>query len=160
MNQRYQVGSIDGTITLTPPGCDKFWVSGYEDTNQRAAEWADANQYLLYAGPSGQCVHGLYVMANCDNQVCSNVGMDHTSIWVSAFERDIFILTHPYVDKIPDKLLTYATMHGLSATSWRKPDGWYGSGAMPIRLGISPDWPLWPIEREVALIKYHSPIAW
>jgi hypothetical protein len=58
-------------------------------------------------------MHGLYRMDSCTFSACTSVGMDHTQIWVQHDARGAFILTHPYVNVIPQTLRTYAEMHGL-----------------------------------------------
>ncbi|MFL6140436.1 MAG: hypothetical protein ACJ72N_01025 [Labedaea sp.] len=73
--------------------------------------------------------------------------------------RSAFILTHPYVDEIPASLRTYAEMHGLRVDSYPF-DRWYGDTALPIRLTIPDDWPLWPIERDAAVLLHTQPITW
>jgi hypothetical protein len=161
MEQRAANGHLIGQSqwSLIPPGSDDFAVYGSADTVRRAREWAFANEYLLYRGPSAACVHGLYRMDSCGSTVCGSVGMDHTQIWVQPDGRNPFILTHPYVDKIPTSLRTYAAMHGLSASSWGA-DRWYSTNALPIRLTVPDRWPLWPIERDVALLLHVAPIRW
>jgi hypothetical protein len=90
---------------------------------RRAQEWALAHQYLLYRSPAEKCVHGLYRMDSCTFGVCTSVGMDHSHIWVQRDGRGAFLLTHPYVDEVPDRLRTYAEMHGLQSAATRTTAG-------------------------------------
>ena len=145
--------------SLIPPGSDDFTVYGGTDTVRRARAWAFDQQVLLYQGPAAHCVHGLYRMDSCVIPACTSVGMDHTQIWVSHDARSAFILTHPYVTEIPGPLRTYAEMHGLTVDSYRF-DRWYDDSALPIRLTIPDNWPLWPIERDSAILLHTQPIAW
>jgi hypothetical protein len=145
--------------SLVPPGSDDFQVYGGPDTVRRAQEWALARKYLLYRGPAEKCVHGLYRMDSCPLGACTSVGMDHTQIWVRHDGRGAFILTHPYVDEIPTRLLTYAEMHGLRVDE-DPSDQWYGDNALPIRLTIPDNWPLWPIERDSVVLLHTQPISW
>ena len=69
------------------------------------------------------------------------------------------MLTHPYVDDIPEPLETYAAMHGLRVDTLRF-DGWYDDTALPIRLTIPDSWPLWPIERDAVVLLHTQPIEW
>jgi len=148
-----------GAIELVPPGSDDFSVCGTLDTVDRARKWASRCQLLLYRGTAETCVHGLYRMDSCTFPACTSVGLDHTQIWVEHDARGAFILTQPYVAKIPASLRTYAEMHGLTVDSWDD-DGWYGHGTLPIRLTIPESWPLWPIERDAVLLLHALPIAW
>lgn len=162
MKQRTAHGSMIGQAewSLVPPGSDDFSVYGGADTVRRAQEWALAQQCLLYLGPAEKCVHGLYRMDTCAaRSVCTSVGMDHTQIWVQHDARSAFILTQPYADEIPETLRTYAEMHGLRIDSYPF-DGWYGHDTLPIRLTIPADWPLWPIERDAAVLLHTQPIEW
>ena len=161
MSQHTANGSMlgQGDWSLIPPGSDDFSVYGVADTVRRAREWAADRRYLLYNGPAEKCVHGLYRMDVCTFPVCTSVGMDHTQIWIQHDGRGAFILTHPYAKAIPESLRTYAEMHGLSVRS-DPSDDWYGHGALPIRLTIPDGWPLWPIERDAALLLHVQPIAW
>jgi hypothetical protein len=148
-----------GGWSLVPPGSADFTIYGGADTVRRAKEWAFDHQHLLYRGPAESCVHGLYRMDVCTFSACTSVGMDHTQIWVQHDARSAFILTHPYVDEIPDSLRTYAKMHGLSVESYPF-DHWYHSRALPIRLTIPENWPLWPIERDAAVLLHTQPVKW
>lgn len=148
-----------GKWSLVPPGSDDFTVYGGTDTVDRAREWAFGHQVLLYQGPAENCVHGLYRMDVCTVSACTSVGLDHTQIWVQHDARSAFILTHPYVDEIPGSLRTYADMHGLQVGSYPF-DDWYGHRSLPIRLTIPNNWPLWPIERDAAVLLHTQPIEW
>jgi hypothetical protein len=161
VKQRTAEGSMlgPGKWSLVPPGSDDFQVYGGADTVARARKWAFDQQVLLYQGPAEHCVHGLYRMDVCTFPACTSVGMDHTQIWVQGDARGAFILTHPYVDDIPERLESYAEMHGLRVDSLGF-DAWYGAGALPIRLTIPDSWPLWPIERDAALLLHTQPIEW
>lgn len=70
-----------------------------------------------------------------------------------------FLLTQPYVDEIPDELRTYARMHCLDIET-SSMDGWYSEGTVPIRLTITGSWPLWPIERDAAVLLHTQPVKW
>ncbi|MEU8024693.1 hypothetical protein AB0B88_21030 [Micromonospora haikouensis] len=161
MKQHTADGAMLGTgnWSLVPPGSDDFEVYGGADTVERARQWALQQYLLLYRGPAQACVHGLYRMDSCTFSACTSVGMDHTQIWVQHDGRGAFLLTHPYVDEVPKSLRVYADMHGLRVRS--DPfDGWYGHGALPIRLTIPTSWPLWPIERDAALLLHTQPVQW
>lgn len=148
-----------GSWSLVPPGSDDFTVGGTLETVERARGWAFDQQVLLYQGPAASCVHGLYRMDMCAFPVCHSVGLDHTQIWVQHDARSAFLLTQPYVDEVPESLHTYARMHGLRVDSFDF-DGWYGHGALPIRLTLPTGWPLWPIERDAALLLHVRPVEW
>ncbi len=161
MEQHTAKGSMlgSGNWSLIPPLSTDFEVYGGADTVARARKWALENQYLLYQGPAQTCVHGLYRMDSCTFPVCTSVGMDHTRIWVQRDGRGAFLLTHPYTDQIPESLDTYAEMHGLRVDS-SPLDGWYIDTALPIRLTIPENWPLWPIERDAAVVLHTQPVIW
>ncbi|KXK59268.1 hypothetical protein AWW66_25295 [Micromonospora rosaria] len=148
-----------GKWSLVPPGSDDFEVYGGAATVERAREWAFRHQVLLYRGPGQTCVHGLYRMDVCTFRACTSVGMDHTQIWVQHDGRGAFLLTHPYVDEVPERLRVYADMHGLAVDS-NPFDRWYDDHALPIRMTIPPDWPLWPIERDAVLLLHTQPVEW
>ena len=76
-----------------------------------------------------------------------------------ARRRGAFLLTHPYVDEIPQSLDIYAEMHALRVDS-SPLDDWYHDQALPIRLTIPKGWPLWPIERDAAVVLYTQPVTW
>lgn len=118
-----------GKWSLVPPGSDDFHVYGGADTVRRAQEWALTHRYLLYQGPAEKCVHGLYRMDSCTFPACRSVGMDHTQIWVQHDGRGAFLLTHPYVDEIPESLRVYAHMHGLGIDSYPF-DRWYNDSTL------------------------------
>ena len=161
MKQRTANGSGlgAGDWSLVPPGSEDFEVYGGADTVARAKKWAFDQQLLLYRGPAQACVHGLYRMDVCTFPACTSVGLDHTQIWVQHDARGAFILTHPYVDDIPEQLEMYAAMHGLRVDTLRF-DGWYDDTALPIRLTIPESWPLWPIERDAVVLLHTQPIEW
>lgn len=148
-----------GSWSLVPPGSEDFTVTGTADTVARAREWAFDHQYLLFRGPAQSCVHGLYRLDSCSFAACSSVGLDHTQIWVGHDACSAFILTQPYVDEVPAELRMYAEMHGLRVDS-HSFDAWYGHGTMPIRLSLPMGWPLWPIERDAALLLHVAPVRW
>lgn len=150
---------LGGSFSLIPPNSEDFWVYGEPDTVKRAREWALRQEYLLYDGPAAHCVHGLYRMDACTFRACTSVGLDHTRIWVQADARGAFLLTHPYATKIPEAIHTYGQMHGLDVETYEY-DRWYHSAALPIRLTIPADWPIWPIEQEAALLLHTQPIDW
>lgn len=112
-----------------------------------------------YRGPAEHCVHGLYRMDSCTFRACTSVGMDHTQIWLQHDGRGAFLLTHPYVDEIPKRLRLYAEMHGLTVNS-SPLDRWYGDSALPIRMTIPENWPLWPIERDAVVLLHTQPVVW
>jgi hypothetical protein len=148
-----------GGFNLIPPGSDDFEMYGTDEVVERARKWAFDQRYLLLDGSADRCVHGLYRMDVCTFSVCRSVGMDHTRIWVQGDGRGAFILTHPYVDEIPDEMRIYARMHGLGIDSYQF-DRWYNDSALPIRMTIPANWPLWPIERDAALVLHTQPILW
>jgi hypothetical protein len=146
---------------LVPPQAKEFGVYGTGEVVDRARQWALDQRLLLFKGPAEKCVHGLYRMDSCAApEACRNAGLDHTQIWVQHDGRSAFLLTQPYVDKIPQALTVYARAHGLHVTSHPLLDGWYGSSALPIRLTIPNDWPLWPIEREAVVVLHTQPVRW
>jgi hypothetical protein len=145
--------------SLIPPRSEEFSVCGTVEIVERARDWAERWELLLYRGPAECCVHGLYRMDVCSFPACTTVGMDHSQIWVRRDAKGAFILTQPYVTEVPERLRAYAEMHGLSVDS-RKSDGWYGHGSLPIRLTIPQSWPLWPIERDAVLLLHTQPIEW
>jgi hypothetical protein len=151
--------NLGGAWSLIPPGSEDFDLYGGEETVERARAWAFENQYLLFDGNADRCVHGLYRMDSCNFSACRSVGFDHTRIWVQGDARGAFILTHPYVEEIPEPMRVYADMHGLQINSW-KFDGWYSDHALPIRLTIPADWPLWPIERDAIVLLHTQPVQW
>ena len=161
MKQHTADGALLGpsTWSLVPPGSEDFSVYGTPEVVGRAREWANRYRYLLYRGPGEQCVHGLYRMDACRFPACTSVRMDHTQIWVRHDSRSAFILTQPYCEEIPGPLRTYADMHGLRIES-HSYDGWYSDRTLPIRLTIPNDWPLWPIERDAALLLHTQPVTW
>jgi len=160
MIQKTAHGAVFGdSFSLIPPRSKEFSVCGGSETIESARRWAEDWELLLYQGACECCVHGLYRMDICTFSACTDVGMDHSQIWVRGDGKGAFILTQPYVTEIPKRLLSYAEMHGLSVDSY-KFDGWYGHGSLPIRLTIPDDWPLWPIERDAALLLRTQPIAW
>ncbi|MEV4722560.1 hypothetical protein [Micromonospora humida] len=87
------------------------------------------------------------------------VHLGYTRIWVQHDGRGAFLLTHPYEDEVPQSLRVYADMHGLTVNSYPF-DGWYGHGTLPIRLTIPWSWPLWPIERDAAVLLHTQPVTW
>ena len=161
MEQRTAHGSAVGygDWSLVPPGSEDFALYGGVGVVGRARDWATEGQYLLYDGPAQGCVHGLYRMDTCGFAACKTVGLDHTQIWVHHDARSAFLLTHPYAEEIPDRLRVYAEMHGLDVTT-DCTDSWYDPATLPIRLTIPPGWPLWPIERDAAVLLHVSPISW
>jgi hypothetical protein len=160
MKQHTAKGTMLGSeFRLIPPGSEDFWVYGGDETVERAREWAMRRELLLYAGNADQCVHGLYRMDSCTFSACTTVGLDHTQIWVQGDARGAFLLTQPYVEQLPERIVTYGFMHGLSVDSYDH-DGWYGHRSMPIRLAIPQSWPLWPIERDAAVVLHTQPIRW
>lgn len=172
-------------LTLIPPLADpahdvtgvepiEFWVYGGQDTVDRARQWALGHRYLLADGIDA-CAHGLY-MLSCPGNVCLNgdFGFDHTRIWVpadTAQERP-FILTQPYVNEVPGRLRVYAEAHGLELSAgmfgdeqlheeWDGWDNWYSPGrALPIRLTIPGNWPMWPVEEQAVLLLHTQPVRW
>jgi hypothetical protein len=160
VNQQTAEGAMFGRpCSLIPPGSDDFSVVGTADTVERARKWAYDWEYLLFNGSADSCVHGLYRMDMCAFPACSTAGFDHTQIWIEGNGRGAFILTHPYVEESPRSLQTYAYMHGLQISSDPR-DDWYGHSTLPIRLTIPNNWPLWPIERDAALLLHTQPIDW
>jgi hypothetical protein len=159
-NQRTARGSmLGGEFSLIPPGSEDFTVYGGEETVEQARQWATNHELLLYSGNAQNCVHGLYRMDSCTFGACHEVGMDHTRIWVTGDGKSAFLLTHPYAGSIPEDLRVYGYMHGLQVESFPF-DAWYGHATLPIRLTIPTNWPLWPIERDAALVLHTQPITW
>ena len=151
-------------LTLVPPLAEEFQVYGGKDTVERARQWALDGRYLLADGVPA-CAHGLYLLASCPGAgTCrSNFRqLDHASVWVPAEVSDRpFLLCHPYASSVEDETLLYARAHGLQTGSYPEfGDGWYGTGALPVRLTISPSWPVWPIERKAAVLLSTQPVTW
>jgi hypothetical protein len=151
---------LGSRFRLVPPLSDDFTVYGTPDVVGRARQWALDHQLLLFKGTADSCVHGLYRMDMCAApDACQKAGLDHTQIWVEHDARSAFLLTQPYVDEVPQTLTTYAWAHGLQVASYPF-DGWYGHSTMPIRLTLPNNWPLWPIERDAAVVLHTQPIRW
>jgi len=153
-------------LRLVPPHSSEFKIYGGADTVERARQWALDREYLL-ARDVVTCAHGLYGMAMCPRNSCRSAApdLDHVEIWVpqvvynNSDRETPFMLLHPYQPAASPELLHYAESHGLVIDS-RPDDGWYGTGATPIRLSVPSGWPLWPIERLSILLQYTQPTAW
>ena len=162
---------ISDSFRLIQPGHEDFKIYGGEDVVARASAWASLHKYFLYRGPGEHCVHAFYRM-HCYGAIsaCNNSGMDHTNIWVPSEKGERpFILTHPYVQEIPEKLKSYGYAHGLVVSTnnykWsdRFPyqDSWYASGAaLPVKLSLPQSWPLFPLEADVAALLSAMPPRW
>ena len=136
-------------------------VGGDDDTGAAAREWALEHRYVQAYGIA-PCAHGLYLMRSCPGRDCYRAaGLDHIQIWVpaDAGERP-FILTHPYVREIPDRMRAYAEAHGLIITSDPVDDQWYGMSTLPIRLTIPSVNTMWPIEERAAVLLRAWPVEW
>jgi hypothetical protein len=115
-------------------------------------------------------------MLSCPGNACrsGDFGFDHTRIWVpdGATQERPFILTQPYVNKVPARLRVYAEAHGLELSAgmfgdeqlhagWDELDNWYSPGrALPIRLTIPGSWPMWPVEEQAVLLLHTQPVDW
>lgn len=160
-DQRTVDSSMLGShFRLVPPLSKDFTVSGSREVVERARQWALNHQLLLFNGNADSCVHGLYRMDMCAApDACQKAGLDHTQIWVRHDAQSAFLLTQPYVDKVPENLTAYAWAHGLRVDSYSF-DNWYGHSTMPIRLTLPDSWPLWPIERDAVVVLHTQPISW
>lgn len=151
-------------LVLVPPLADEFSVSGGLATTERARAWALDHHYLLADGIPA-CAHGLYLLGSCPGaSTCRNnfPQLDHVSIWVGADLTDRpFLLAHPYAEDVTDETHAYARAHGLDVGGFPEfGDDWYGHGTIPVRLTITENWPLWPIEAKVAIMLSTHPVTW
>jgi len=151
-------GMVDPTIRLIHPLSTEFHVYGDEESH--CQEWAVDRRVMLVGGVA-RCAHGLYAMGSCPAVCGDNIGLDHTSVWTQTDGMVYpFILTHPYVDEIPPKMLAYAEHHGLDARVWEG-DGWYGHGTLPIRLSMkSASMSAWPLQAKLAQLLTLYPPRW
>lgn len=144
-------------LRLIPPLVAEF------TTGNRAREWALEGRYLL-AGGIPPCAHGLYLMASCPMGSCRTNfrQLDHARIWVPADEdmNRPFLLSHPYSSETAAETRQYAQAHGLCLAEAYPGDDWYGHGTLPIRMTLPDGWPLWPIERTIAVLLATQPVAW
>ncbi len=162
-----------GTLVLIPPLASEetaltfaqpphsLCVGGDPEAWTAARDWALEHRYVQAYGLA-PCAHGLYLMRSCPGRDCYRAaGLDHTQIWVpaDAGERP-FILTHPYVREIPDRMRAYAEAHGLIITSDPVDDQWYGMSTLPIRLTIPSVNTMWPIEERAAVLLRAWPVEW
>lgn len=153
---------FETTPRLIPPHSEEFSVpGGDEDTKERARNWAKANHFFRVDGLP-ECPHGLYGMQMCPGNCYGRYDdMDHVSLWAPEVRHGDsnptapFLLMQPYVDA-PGDSQELARAHGLELSSYLH-DGWYGHGALPIRLSITHDWPMWPLERMSILIQWATP---
>lgn len=153
-------------LRLVPPLAEEFEVYGGKDTTERARQWALNGRYVLAAGIPA-CAHGLYLMASCPGlSTCRNHfrQLDHADIWIPAIgdagDRP-FLLAHPYASEINSDTIRYGEAHGLKVRTYPQiGDGWYGHGTIPIRLTVTENWPVWPIEAKTAVLFSTQPIAW
>lgn len=154
-------------LILIPPLAEEFSLYGGPGTTERARKWALDGRYLL-AGGIPDCAHGLYLLSGCPGSTClSNFRqLDHASIWVPAGVGDEytsrpFLLSHPYAKDISDDTRAYGNAHGLAVASYPEfGDDWYGHGALPVRMSLPPDYPVWPIEVKAAVLLATQPVAW
>lgn len=163
--------SVSPKLILIPPLHEDFNVYGGEDTVKRARRWALERKYMLVHGVPA-CAHGLYLMASCPlragvGSTCQIKALDHVNLWMP-YElgpgNNVFLLSAPYMNDIDDELVAYANAHGLEVNSGdhlSDADGWYSGGsALPIRLTIPNDWPIWPIETEAVVVLHTQPLWW
>ena len=153
-------------LSLIPPLAEEFEVYGGKETTERARTWALRHHYLLASGVP-ICAHGLYLLPSCPGlNTCRNnfSQLDHADLWVPADSSDgerPFILSHPYAKSISAETVAYGNAHGLVIK--RHPafgDGWYGHGSIPIRMTVTENWPVWPIEAKAAVLLATQPVAW
>ena len=161
-------------LELIHPRSREFYPQAHDEiSRERARGWALDGHYLLVKGSlPTNCAHGFYMLTSCPNS-CRKFGFDHTNMWIEDRERGVakaFLLTQPYHED--PKLAEYAEAHGLEYRSYnyrseesgsdyyRGFDNWYSDKIIAIRLSIGNDWPLWPIEREVATMLSVSPVRW
>lgn len=151
-------GMIDPAIQLVHPRSPDFGVTGSGEFTPQ--QWA-VERSLMYVRGVARCAHGLYAMGTCPAGCGDNIGLDHTSVWTTTEEEPRpFILTQPYADEIPPKMLTYAEYHGLNAQVWES-DRWYGFGTLPIRLSMGyPSSFAWPLQAKIAQLLALYPPRW
>jgi hypothetical protein len=97
-------------------------------------------------------------MSNCPGECHQIARFDHTDVWVPTSIGDrgserAFILYHPYLKQVDDRVHTYAQAHGLEISVNQQGDEWYGNSALAIRLTINRNSVLWPTEQADLLSK-------
>ena len=72
---------------------------------------------------------------------------------------EAFILAHLYPQShVSNAIASYAEAHSLDVRSYAF-DDWH-PGTTPVRLSIPSGWPMWPIQREAAVLLASQPIQW
>jgi hypothetical protein len=104
-------------------------------------------------------------MSDCPAECRDLARFDHVNLWMPTTVGDdgserAFILYHPYLKQVDERLHTYAQAHGLEVSVNQQGDDWYGSGTLPIRLSISHDSVLWPTERDAADLLSKASFWW
>ncbi len=153
-------GMVDPAIQLVHPLSPDFGVTGSGELTPQ--EWA-VERRLMYVRGVARCAHGLYAMGACPAICGDNIGLDHTSVWThTTGELRPFILTQPYAEEIPPKMLVYAEYHGLRArVSEGEGDGWYGFGTLPIQLDMAyPSSFAWPLQAKITQLLAIYPPRW
>jgi len=101
-------------------------------------------------------------MSSCPATCWGEIGFDHTTMWTRTDRlADPFILTQPYVDEIPPRMVAYAAHHGLTVEV-SEDDGWYGHGSLPIRfdMNASSSAFAWPLQAKLAQLLALYPPRW
>ena len=104
-------------------------------------------------------------MSDCPGECKSIARFDHVNLWVPTSVGDegserAFILYHPYLKQVDERLSAYAQAHGLEVSVNQQGDDWYGSGTLAIRLSIKQNSLPWPIERDAADLLRTAIIWW
>jgi len=151
-------GMVDPTIRLIHPLSTEFHVHGDEESH--CQQWAVARKLMLVGGVA-RCAHGLYAMGTCPGDCEYTIGLDHTTVWAETDGlTDPFLLTQPYVNKIPQEMIRYADHHGLDVRV-SEGDGWYGHGSLPILFGININGQsAWPLTAKLAQFLALYPPLW
>lgn len=158
-------------VIFRPPLCEDFEVYGDEGTQVRARKWALDRKLVQIVGVNN-CAHSFYMTRCPGRSSCNKIGFDHTTMWIT-YDRpfDMFILTQPYCQEIPETMVTYARAHGLGiyqggtgfdssgGLTLLAGDGWYSEGSIPIILRADRD-TLYPLERLAVQTFYAMPIDW
>lgn len=168
-----QDGGLRNCLTLIHPESDEFEVYG---GIEHCRPWALNHHYLLANGVP-TCAHGLYLLGMCPQAASCRKVLDHADLWVPAdtgehSSEGPFLLAHlyDYDDELARDVTAYAGAHGLVVTVNRYGDisdgtdglgdAWYGHGSTAVRMAVSDDWPMWPVEQAAAVLLRSQPVQW